>query len=125
MVRLLIQTGRPPAGADAADLDELAAAFRRYAEAKGNAAAGRTTGDWLAAAHRVLFHLGILDAPPEDPRRRPGLAGHYSGVRRAAARTVPGLLHPGRRDPGPGHGEVDRQPPGRVRPVPRQPATRR
>jgi integrase len=28
----------------------------------------------------VLFHLGVLDAPPEDPRQRHGLAGHYSGV---------------------------------------------
>ena len=28
----------------------------------------------------MLFHLGVLADPPQDPRRRPGLAGHYSGV---------------------------------------------
>ena len=28
----------------------------------------------------MLFHLGVLPTPPEDPRRRRGLSGHYSGV---------------------------------------------
>ena len=36
----------------------------------------------------MLFHLGVLDQPPTDPRRRPGLAGHYSGV----AEPLRGLL---------------------------------
>jgi hypothetical protein len=34
----------------------------------------------ISTAHRVLFHLGILDTPPADPRCEPGLRGHYSGV---------------------------------------------
>ncbi len=80
VLRLLIQTGRPLSGLTTGDLDELAAAFRRCAEAKGNRRAWANDRSLVHAAHRVLFHLGILDAPPEDPRRRPGLAGHYSGV---------------------------------------------
>jgi hypothetical protein len=36
----------------------------------------------------VLFHLGVLPRPPADPRRRPGLGGHYSGV----AEPLRGLL---------------------------------
>jgi integrase len=80
VLRLLIQTGRPMSGLTAGDLDELAAAFRRCAEAKGNRRAWANDRSLVHAAHRVLFHLGILGAPPEDPRHRPGLAGHYSGV---------------------------------------------
>ena len=36
----------------------------------------------------MLFHLGVLPRPPADPRRRPGLGGHYSGV----AEPLRGLL---------------------------------
>jgi integrase len=80
VLRLLIQTGRPLSGLTTADLDELAAAFRRCAEAKGNRRSWANDRSLVHAAHQVLFHLGILDAAPEDPRRRHGLAGHYSGV---------------------------------------------
>ena len=80
VLRLLIQTGRPLSGLTTADLDELAAAFRRCAEAKANRRSWANDRSLVHATHRVLFHLGILGAPPEDPRRRPGLAGHYSGV---------------------------------------------
>jgi len=34
----------------------------------------------IGEAHRVLFHLGVLDSLPADPRRVHGLSGHYSGV---------------------------------------------
>ena len=80
VLRLLIQTGRPLDEVVVADVDELAAAFRRCAEAKGNRSSWVNDRSLVYAAHRVLFHLGVLDTPPEDPRRRPGLAGHYSGV---------------------------------------------
>ncbi len=80
VLRLLIQTGRPLSELTTGDLDELAAAFRRCAEAKGNRRAWANDRSLVHAAHRVLFHLGILHVPPEDPRHRPGLAGHYSGV---------------------------------------------
>jgi len=80
VVRLLIQTGRPLTALTAADLDALAAAFRGAAEAKGNASSWANDRGLLSAAHRVLFHLGVLPEPPQDPRCRPGLGGHYSGV---------------------------------------------
>lgn len=80
VLRLLIQTGRPLSGLTAADLEELAAAFRRCAEAKTNRRSWANDRSLVYAAHRVLFHLGILHAPPEDPRSRHGLAGRCSGV---------------------------------------------
>jgi integrase len=79
-VRLLIQTGRPLTELTTADVDELAAALRACAEAKGNASTWANDRGLVCAAHRVLFGLGVLAHPPEDPRRRPGLGGHYSGV---------------------------------------------
>jgi integrase len=80
VLRLLIQTGRPLHELTAADIDALACAFRRRAEAKGNRSSWVNDRSLVYAAHRVLFHLGVLGTPPEDPRRRPGLAGRYSGV---------------------------------------------
>jgi integrase len=87
-VRLLIQTGRRLAALTTADLAELATAFHACAAAKANASSWANDRGLVAAAHRVLFHLGVLDQPPTDPRRRPGLAGHYSGV----AEPLRGLL---------------------------------
>jgi len=80
MVRLLIQTGRPLAALTAPDIAELTAAFQAWAAAKGNASSWANDRGLVCAAHRVLFHLGVLADPPEDPRRRPGMDGHYSGV---------------------------------------------
>lgn len=80
IVRLLIATGRPLGELSAADLDELTAAFRRHGEARGNASSWANDRVLITTTHRVLFHLGVLDTPPPDPRRRPGLSGHYSGV---------------------------------------------
>lgn len=71
----MIQTGRPLDEVVVADVDELAAGFCRRAEVKGNRSSWVNDRSLVYAAHRVLFHLGVLDAPPEDPRRRPGLAG--------------------------------------------------
>jgi len=80
VVRLLIQTGRTLNRLTIADLEEISAAFACCAAAKGNTSMWVNDRGLVAAAHRVLFHLGILPTPPEDPRRRPGLSGHYSGV---------------------------------------------
>jgi integrase len=80
VVRLLIATGRPLTALTAADLNDLAEAFRRHADTKGNASSWANDGVLITTVHRVLFHLGVLDTPPPDPRRRPGLTGHYSGV---------------------------------------------
>lgn len=60
--RVLIQTGRHLDALSVADLDELAEACRQRAAARGK--------DWghyrsaINAAHRVLFHLGVVDRPP-------------------------------------------------------------
>src|SRR5262249_54141812 len=81
IVRLLIQTRPPPTQLRGADLDELAAALHRRAQTNGNKpTACNADRAMISTAHRVLFHLGILDTPPPDPRSRPGLNGHYSGV---------------------------------------------
>ena len=80
IVRLLIQTGRPLTRLNAVDLDELAAALHRRAQTTGKPTAWPADRAMLSTAHRVLFHLGILDTPPPDPRCRPGLRGRYSGV---------------------------------------------
>jgi len=80
VVRLLIATGRPLRELTASDLAELASAFRRHAQAQGNTSSWANDRVLITTAHRVLFHLGVLNDPPPDPRRRPGLSGHYSGV---------------------------------------------
>lgn len=80
IVRLLTQTGRPLAQLRAADLDELAAALHRRTQINGKPAAWNADRAMISTAHRVLFHLGILDTPPPDPRCRPGLRGCCSGV---------------------------------------------
>jgi integrase len=60
--RLLIETGRPLDQLDVADLDALAEACRRREATTGKG--------WhhyrgaIVCAHRVLFHLDIVDAPP-------------------------------------------------------------
>jgi hypothetical protein len=79
-VRVLIQTGRRLAELTVIDLEQIAAAFQRCATVKDNASTWANERGLVAATHRVLFHLQILSTPPEDPRRRPGLSGHYSGV---------------------------------------------
>ena len=80
IVRILIQTGKRLDEVTATDLADLSSAMRRYAEAKGNRTGWANDRGLVLTGHRVLFHLGVLPDPPEDPRRRPGLAGHYSGV---------------------------------------------
>ncbi len=88
VVRLLIQTGRPLGQITTRDLEELSAAFARRAAAKGNTSTWNNDRGLISAAHRVLFHLGVLPSPPGDPRSRTGLSGHCSGV----AEPLRGLL---------------------------------
>lgn len=80
VLRLLIQTGRRLHELTVGDLDELAAACRRSGETKSNHSGWRNDRELVFAAHQVLFHLGILDAPPEHPLRRDGLDGYCSKV---------------------------------------------
>lgn len=79
IVRVLIQTGRRLGQITAADLQALSAAFARSATEKSNARQWSNDRGLVSASHRVLFHLGVLPAPPGDPRRRPGLHGAWGG----------------------------------------------
>jgi integrase len=60
--RLLIQTGRRVEKLTLADFDELSDACRRREQATGEGWGHYRVA--LNAAHRVLFHLGVVDAPP-------------------------------------------------------------
>jgi site-specific recombinase XerD len=80
VARILIQTGKRLDEVTVPDLQDLISAMRRYAEAKQNRTGWANDRGLVLTGHRVLFHLGVLPDPPEDPRRRRGLAGHYSGV---------------------------------------------
>lgn len=80
VVRLLIQTGRPLAQLNAADLDELAAAFHRRTQGGGKPTAWAADRAMISTARRVLFHLGVLDTPPTDPRCRPGVGKRCADV---------------------------------------------
>lgn len=66
--RLLIQTGRELDQLALGDLDELAAACRAREAATGQGWRHYRTS--LVCAQTVLFHLGIVDEPPE-PARQP------------------------------------------------------
>ncbi len=60
--RLLIQSGRRLDELIVADFAELTAACRNHEEATGKGT--RHYRSALSCAHRVLFHLGIIDTPP-------------------------------------------------------------
>lgn len=60
--RLLIQTGKPMTALTLEDLDEFAAACRQRERATGTS--HRHYLSSISMAHRVLFHLGVLDTPP-------------------------------------------------------------
>lgn len=66
--RLLIQTGRPLEALTIGDLDELAAACRARENATGQG--WRHYRSALVCAHTVLFHLDIVNEPPE-PAQQP------------------------------------------------------
>lgn len=85
ILRLLIQTGRPLEAVAVADLDELEAAFRGRAATDGST--GKNDLTLQHAAHAVLFHLGIVDVPPPNRRRRihDGFDHHFHGSTDAIA----------------------------------------
>ncbi|MGK0722709.1 tyrosine-type recombinase/integrase [Leucobacter sp. W1478] len=62
--RLLIQTGKPITELTLDDLDEFAAACRLREQTTG--ISHRHYLSSISMAHMVLFHLGILDAPPRN-----------------------------------------------------------
>lgn len=83
--RLLIQTGRRLDALTVGDLDELTSACRAREAATGQG--WRHYRSALVCAHTVLFHLDIVDDPPE-PARQPDtfearLADTHSNLRPA------------------------------------------
>jgi integrase len=103
--RLLIETGRHLDELTLADFDELADACRRREQTTGEGWGHYRVA--LNAAHRVLFHLGVVDVPPPhrqgpasfeermadvDPRLRPAFVAYLE--RKAGtcqAKTVTGM----------------------------------
>jgi integrase len=83
--RLLIQTGRQLDQLTVADFDVFADACRQREEATGEGWGHYHSA--LSCAHRVLFHLEIIDTPP------PHWQGPESFEQRMAR--VPGRLRPG------------------------------
>src|SRR6202042_3814546 len=103
--RLLIQTGLRLGELAVTDLDEFAAACREHEQRTGDG--WRHYKSALSCTHRVLFHLGILPAPPEPGPKPVPLADRLPGIAPPLAAAVTG--HPGlkrgscppRRNPGP------------------------
>ena len=65
--RLLIQTGRPLDRLSLDDFEELVGACRRREELTGQGWGHYRAA--LSAAHRVLFHLGVVPSPPPHWQR--------------------------------------------------------
>ncbi len=81
--RLLIQTGRPLDRLTVADLDVLTGACRDRHTETGQG--WRHFDSAIVCAHTVLFHLGIVEAPP-PPRQQPEtLDDRFHGVRKELA----------------------------------------
>lgn len=88
--RLLIQAGKGLGDLTPADLGELAEACREREQ--------RTGKRWwhykmaLGAAERILFHSGVLTAPPQQRRRPQAYAERMVGVAPALAEPLVGYL---------------------------------
>jgi|SRR5271165_97332 len=76
--RLLIQTGRRLDKLTTADLDAFAAACRQRQQRTGDGWRHYSSG--LSCTHRVLFHLGILAAPPATGPKPVSFAQRLSGI---------------------------------------------
>lgn len=74
--RLLIQTGRPLEQLETADLDDLADACRDREATTGQG--WRHYRSAIVCAHQVLFHLNILDAPPEPASKPDSLDDRFA-----------------------------------------------
>ncbi|MGO9728327.1 MAG: tyrosine-type recombinase/integrase [Streptosporangiaceae bacterium] len=76
--RLLIQTGRRLEQLTVADLDELAAACRERQQRTGDGWRHYKSG--ISCTQRVLFHLGIIAAPPASGPQPVSFADRLAGI---------------------------------------------
>lgn len=74
--RLLIQTGRPLDQLEIADLNALADACRRREATTGQG--WRHYRSAIVCAHQVLFHLDIIDTPPEPTSQPDSLDDRFA-----------------------------------------------
>ena len=88
--RLLIQSGRRLDGLTAADLDEFAAGCRARELRTGDGWRHYQSG--LSFTHRVLFHLGILAAPPGSGPKPVPFADRLAGITPQIARALTAYL---------------------------------
>ena len=89
--RLLTQAGRRLGEPAAADLDELAAAGREREQRTGQGWRHYQSG--ISFTHRVLFHLGVLTAPPETGPKPVPFADRLAGVTPAIAAAMTSCLN--------------------------------
>jgi integrase len=88
--RLLIQTGRRLDALTVADLDEFSAACRAREQRTGDGWRHYKSG--LSCTHRVLFHLGILPAPPEPGPKPVPFADRLAGITPPLATAITAYL---------------------------------
>jgi integrase len=88
--RLLIQTGRRLDDLTTADLDEFSAACRAREQRTGDGWRHYQSG--LSFTHRVLFHLGVMPAPPEPGPKPVPFADRPDGIIPAIARAMTAYL---------------------------------
>lgn len=88
--RLLIQTGRRLDQMTAADLDEFTAACTDHEQRTGDGL--RHYRSALSCTHRVLFHLGVLPAPPEPGPKPVPFADRLDGIAAPIAKAMTAYL---------------------------------
>jgi integrase len=88
--RLLIQTGRRLGELTVADLDEFTAACREHEQRTGDG--WRHYKSALSCTHRVLFHLGILPAPPAPGPEPVPFADRLGGIAAPVATAMTAYL---------------------------------
>jgi integrase len=88
--RLLIQTGRRLDDLTAADLDEFANACQEREQRTGDGWRHYKSG--ISFTHRVLFHIGILTAPPGSGPKPVPFADRLAGITPEIARALTAYL---------------------------------
>ncbi|MFI5066293.1 MAG: tyrosine-type recombinase/integrase [Streptosporangiales bacterium] len=88
--RLLIQTGRPLGQLTMGDLEEFAAACREREQRTGDGWRHYKSG--LSFTHQVLFHLGIVAAPPQSGPKPQAFADRLASITPPVAEAMTAYL---------------------------------